>query len=127
MDKGAVTGSGILYSPGGNIVYQGNFDRNLYQGAGTCYYDNGVVAYSGSFEQILRESDCYFIGIRNEKKHASIPFYDDIRAIPFSDIQYPYDTIWVCRKNWKLSAAAKRFLREFYQLVCGETPPKDLD
>ncbi|MBQ3105284.1 MAG: hypothetical protein IJC59_05415 [Lachnospiraceae bacterium] len=53
VDKGAVTGSGILYSPGGNIVYQGNFDRNLYQGAGTCYYDNGVVAYSGSFEQNL--------------------------------------------------------------------------
>jgi len=85
------------------------------------------ISDSGSFEQILRESDCYFIGIRNEKKHASIPFYEDIRAIPFSDIQYPYDTIWVCRKNWKLSAAAKRFLREFYQLVCGETPPKDLD
>ena len=95
---------------------------SLFPSAGTMR-----ISDSGSFEQILRESDCYFIGIRNEKKHASIPFYDGIRVLSFSDIAYPYDTIWIRRKNWKLSDAAKRFLREFYLKVCGETPPPELD
>lgn len=102
--------------------------EDIFQKALLRFPDAGVlrISDSGSFEQILRESDCYFIGIRNEKKHASIPFYDDIRVLPLSDISYPHDTIWVCRENWKLSSAARRFLREFYCMVCGQTPPEEL-
>lgn len=84
------------------------------------------ISDSGSFEQILRESGCYFIGIRDEKRHASIPFYENIRVLQLSDSDYCCDTIWVCKNNRNLSAPAKYFLREFYRLICGQTPPEEL-
>ena len=70
------------------------------------------ISDSGSYEQVLQESESYFIGIYSNRVHEKIPFYDNIRPLPISDVSYPYDTILVCRKNWKLTPIAKRFVQE---------------
>ncbi len=50
VDKGEVTGEGILYSPDGHMVYSGSFDNNMYNGSGKRYYDNSRLWYEGTFK-----------------------------------------------------------------------------
>lgn len=55
VEKGCVTGEGILYNPAGTVVYQGQFLKNKYDGNGTSYYENSSVQYKGEFKENLYE------------------------------------------------------------------------
>ncbi len=57
VDKGEVTGEGILYAPDGHIVYSGSFDNNMYNGSGKRYYDNSMLWYEGNFKDNLFDGE----------------------------------------------------------------------
>lgn len=54
VEKGIVKGSGTLYNPAGDIVYDGEFDANAYNGTGK-YYENSQLRYEGTFKDNLYE------------------------------------------------------------------------
>ena len=56
VEMGIVKGSGTLYSPQGDIVYDGEFDANAYNGTGK-YYENSQLKYEGTFKDNLYEGE----------------------------------------------------------------------
>lgn len=56
VEMGIVKGSGTLYNPQGDIVYDGEFDANAYNGTGK-YYENSQLRYEGSFKDNLYEGE----------------------------------------------------------------------
>lgn len=57
VEKGRVTGNGMLYGNGGNLVYTGEFLNSKYQGNGKLYYENENLKYEGSFQDNLYEGE----------------------------------------------------------------------
>ena len=49
MANGRVTGYGVLYGYGGNLVYKGSFLMEMYSGSGELYYPSGNTKYVGDF------------------------------------------------------------------------------
>lgn len=56
VEMGIVKGRGTLYGPGGDIVYDGEFDANAYNGEGK-YYENSQLRYEGGFKDNLYEGE----------------------------------------------------------------------
>lgn len=56
VEMGIVKGRGTLYSPQGDMVYDGEFDANAYNGTGK-YYENGQLRYEGGFKDNLYEGE----------------------------------------------------------------------
>lgn len=56
VEMGIVKGSGTLYNPQGDIVYDGEFDANAYNGTGK-YYENSQLRYEGTFKDNLYEGE----------------------------------------------------------------------
>ena len=57
VEKGAVTGNGMLYGVSGNLIYSGMFDQNEYNGNGKLFYDNSNLCYAGTFANNLYEGN----------------------------------------------------------------------
>lgn len=61
VEKGMVKGTGRLYDPKGNVVYEGEFDANAYNGTGKAYYadlESGTgsqLKYEGTFKDNVYE------------------------------------------------------------------------
>lgn len=56
VEMGTVKGRGTLYGPGGDLVYDGEFDANAYNGTGK-YYENSRLRYEGEFKDNLYEGE----------------------------------------------------------------------
>ena len=81
------------------------------------------ISDSGSFQQMLALTSCYFIGIHSETAYQFTKFYKDIRILNFSDVDFTFDTIWVCMNDYKPSPLARAFLKKLYS-VSGCDPKK---
>jgi len=95
------------------------WEREVFPEEGSVFPGRGVllISDSGSFQNILKETDSIFIGLYNEKAYSSNKYYSDIRVLDIEDMDYYYDTIWVCRKGWQPTPFAKKFLRDVYAAV----------
>ena len=61
VNKGAVSGSGILYTKDGSKLYEGQFVENKYNGAGQLYYPDGGLQYNGEFsENVFQGKGSYY-------------------------------------------------------------------
>lgn len=57
VEKGEVTGQGILYGRDGNVIYEGEFEENEYSGSGRLYGENGGILYEGELKHNVYEGD----------------------------------------------------------------------
>jgi len=80
---------------------------------------------SGSCCNILKETDCYHIGLQFAPKTNDLNTCPNIRCLEITDYSISYDIIWIKRSDRTLSAAMKRFLRSVYDAV-DKTPPDNL-
>lgn len=69
VDKGSVSGTGILYGRNGNIIYSGEFMDNEYSGNGTLYDENEVILYEGEFKHNVYEGEGSEYGIGGTIKY----------------------------------------------------------
>ena len=96
-----------------------DWEREVFPTEGSVFPNRGVlfISDSGSFQNILKETDSIFVGLYNEKAYSSNKYYSDIRVLDIEDMDYCYDTMWVCRKGWHLTPFARKFLRDIYAAV----------
>lgn len=96
-----------------------DWEREAFPNEGSVFPNRGIllISDSGSFQNILKETDNIFVGLYNEKAYSSNKYYSDIRVLDIEDMDYSYDTIWVCRKGWHLTPFARKFLRDVYTAV----------
>lgn len=57
VDKGFVSGKGVLFGESGDIVYTGMFRKNRFEGEGTYYYPGEKIRYKGNFSDNAYNGD----------------------------------------------------------------------
>lgn len=86
-----------------------------------------IISDTGSFQSVLTRTNGFFIGIFNEQAYVDTSFYENLRPLSITDMDYPYDTSWLKLKDKPLSPIAKTFLRKVYTSVGVESSEKDFE
>lgn len=80
---------------------------------------------AGSYHNFLSRTNCFFVGVYNREAYDKVGYYNNIRALRLSGADFSWDTIWLRRKEWKLTPLNQKYLQLVYELTDSQ-PPKPL-
>ena len=80
---------------------------------------------AGSYHNFLSRTNCYFVGGYNRRAYDKLGYHSNIRALRLSGADFSWDTIWLRRKEWKLTPLNQKYLQLVYELTDSQ-PQKPL-